>query len=232
MGLECLVVTSDTTLLGHVQASLGTHGASLHLRQDSASAIEFVSRRHLDGLVIDCDDVPGGTEALGALRNAPANKQTLILAVVNNWTSSEEALDLGADFVLCKPIQQTRLRSVVDTAMAKMEREHRRYFRYVYDLPVQFRNPLGHSFSGRMQNVSEGGLAIKLIDPVGLTGVVNVEFELPSVEPQTFHAKADVVWSDSFMMGLRFLYIEKNSAIAIQTWLSSLEARFRFHEAD
>lgn len=83
-----------------------------------------------------------------------------------------------------------------------------------------------------MQNVSEGGLAIKLIDPLGLTGVVNVEFELPSVEPQTFYAKADVVWSDSFMMGLRFLYIEKNSTIALQTWLSSLEARFRFHETN
>ncbi|MGA2643743.1 MAG: PilZ domain-containing protein [Candidatus Sulfotelmatobacter sp.] len=232
MGLECLVVTSDPTLLGHVQASLGTHGASLHLRQDSASAIEFVSRRHLDGLVIDCDDVPGGTKALSKLRKAPANKQTLILAVVKDWTSTEEALDLGADFVLCKPIQQTRLRSVVDIAMAKMEREHRRYFRYEVDLPVQFRNPLGHSFTGRMQNVSEGGLSIKLMAPVSLTGVVNVEFELPSVEPQAFYGKADIVWSDSFMMGLRFLYIEKHSGIALQTWLSSLEARSRFHETD
>lgn len=45
--------------------------------------------------------------------------------------------------------------------------------------------------------MSEGGLAIKLIDPLRLKGVVIVEFELPSVERQAFHAKADVVWSDS-----------------------------------
>lgn len=229
MGLECLILTCDSTLLGHVQASLGTHGASLHLRQDSASAIEIASRRHLDGLVVDCD-VPGGTEALPELRSTPANKHTLILAVVNGWTSAEEALDLGADFALSKPIQQTRLRSVLDVAMAKMEREHRRYFRYDVDLPVRFQNPLGQSFAARMQNVSEGGLAIKLVDPVKLKGVVVVEFELPSVVPQAFHAKADVVWSDSFVMGLRFLYIEKQSEVALQTWLTSLEARFRFHE--
>ena len=136
-------MTCDPTLLGHVQTSLGTHGASLHLRQDSASAIEFVSRRHLDGLVIDCDDVPGGTKAIPELRNSSANKQTLILAVVNGLTSAEEALDLGADFALSKPIQQTRLRSVLDIAIPKMEREHRRYFRYDVDLPVRFRNPLG-----------------------------------------------------------------------------------------
>ena len=124
--------------------------------------------------MIDCDDVPGGTKALSQLRKAPANKQTLILAVVKDWTSTEEALDLGADFVLCKPIQQTRLRSVVDIAMAKMEREHRRYFRYDVDLPVRFRNPLGQTFTARMQNISEGGLAIKLIDPVRLLSLIHI----------------------------------------------------------
>ena len=230
MGLECLIVTCDPTLLGHVQASLGTHAVSLHLRQDSASAIEFVSRRHLDGLVIDCDDVPGGTSALAQLRNSPANKQTFMLAVVNRWTSSEDALNLGADFALSKPIQQTRLRTVLDIATSRMEREHRRYFRYDVDLPVRFQNPLGQSFAARMKNVSEGGLAIQLIDPVRLKGVVMVEFELPSVEPQVCHAKADVVWSDSFAMGLRFLHIEKQSHVALQTWLSSLESRFRLLE--
>jgi DNA-binding response OmpR family regulator len=229
MDLQLLIVTGDPTLLGHVQASLGTHGASIHLRQDSASALGFVSRRHLDGLVVDCDDVPGGAKMLPALRTAPANKQTLILAVVNGFTATREALDLGADFVLSKPIQQQRLRNVIDMAMPKMEREHRRYFRYDVDLPARFQNPLGQSFSARMQNVSEGGLAIKLMNPSKLKGVVIAEFELPSVEPQAFHAKADVVWNDSFAMGLRFLYVEKQSEVVLRTWLSSLEAQFRFH---
>jgi hypothetical protein len=82
-----------------------------------------------------------------------------------------------------------------------------------------------------MKNVSEDGLAIKLVDPIRLEGVVIVEFQLPSVEPQTFHAKAEVVWSDSFVVGLRFLYIEKDSVVAFQTWLNSLEAQFRFRES-
>lgn len=231
MGLECLLVTSDAALLGQFQASLGTHGASLDLRQDSESAIELASRRHLDGLMIDCDDVPGGARAIAQVRSSSANKQTLILAVVNGTTSAEAALDLGANFVLSKPIQQTRLRNVLDIAVAKMEREHRRYFRYDVDLPVRFQNHLGQSFTARMKNVSEGGMAIKLVDPVKLGGVVVVEFELPSVEPQTFHAKADVVWGDSFEAGLRFLYIEKSSGAAIQTWLTLLEAQLHFHES-
>jgi len=229
MELECLIVTCDPGLLGHVQAGLGTHGASLQHRQDCASAIELVSRRHLDGVVVDCD-VPGGARALPALRNARANKQTLILAVVNGFTSAEEALDLGADFALGKPIQQSRLASVLDVAVPKMEREHRRYFRYDVDVPVQFQTPLGQAYTAKMKNVSESGLAITLVEPLRVEGVVTVEFELPSVVPRTFHAKADVVWSDSFVMGLRFLYIDKEHGVALQAWLNTLEARTHFRE--
>ena len=226
-----MIVTCDPTVFAHFQASLGPHRASLHLRQDSASATELGSRRHLDGLVIDCDDVPGGTNALAQLRSTPANKQTLILAIVNGSTSPETALELGSNFVLSKPIQQTRLQSVLDLAVAEMEREHRRYFRYDVDLPVRVQNPLGQSFAGSMKNVSEGGLAIKLANPVKLKGVVMMEFELPSVERQTFHAKAEVVWSDSFVVGLRFLNIKKDAGVTLQGWLNSLEGQFRFRES-
>ena len=231
MGLECLLVTGDPTLLGQMKAAFSAQAASLDLRQDSASAIELASRRHWDGLLIDCDDVAGGTEALAKARASRSNKETLIIAVVNGLTSTATALDLGASFVLCKPIQETRLRSVLDTAIPRMECEHRRYFRYNVDLPVRLRNHLEQSVTAKMKNVSEGGLAIRLPDPVHLKGIVPVEFDIPSVQPQLFRAKANVVWSDSFEMGLRFLYIEKDSQTALHSWLSLLEAQSRLRDS-
>ena len=230
MGIECLVVTSDPALIGQLKANLDPHGAMLDLRQDSMSAIELASRRHLDGLVIDCDDVPGGTNALIQVRSSRSNKQTPIFAIINGTTKAGAALDLGANFVLGKPIHEARLRNVIESVVPKMEREHRRYFRYNVDLPAQFRNHLGQSFNTRVKNVSECGLAVKLIDPFRLEGVVMVDFEVPSLDPQAFHAKADVVWSDSFAMGLRFLYIERDSGAALQSWLGSLESQYRFRE--
>jgi hypothetical protein len=231
MGVQCLAVTRDSNLLGQIKATLSEHEASLDLRQDSASAVELVSRRHWDGLIIDCDDVPRGTETITHVRNSRSNKQTLIFAVVNGSTSVDTALDLGSTFVLCKPVQEIRWRSVLGAALPKMEREHRRYFRYEVDLPVRLWNHDGQTFPARMKNVSEGGLAIKPADPLRLEGVVNVEFEIPSVEPQVFRAKADVVWSDAFMVGLRFLYAEEASGSALQAWLNSLEAQLQFRES-
>jgi hypothetical protein len=231
MGLQCLAVTRDSNLLGNIKAPLSEHDASLDLRQDSASALELVSRRHWDGLVIDCDDVPGGTETITQVRNSRSNKQTLIFAVVNGSTSVDTALDLGSTFVLCKPVQEIRWRSVLGAALPKMEREHRRYFRYDADLPVQLRDHDGQTCRARMKNVSEGGLAIQPVDPMRLEGVINVEFEIPSVEPQVFRAKAEVVWSDAFVMGLRFLYAEEASGRTLQAWLNWLEAQLQFRES-
>jgi len=231
MGLDCLVVTCDPTLLGQIKTNFSARGVSLDLRQDSASAVELASRRHWDGLIIDCDDVAGGTEALVNVRSSRSNQETLIIAVLNGSTNTETALDLGANFTLCKPIEESRLRGVLDIALPRMEREHRRYFRHDIDLPVRFQNHLGQSFSTTMKNVSENGMAIKLVDPVHLKGVVSVDFDIPSVEPQAFHAKTDIVWSDSFAMGLRFLHIEKDSEVALQSWLSSLEAQVQFRDS-
>jgi CheY-like chemotaxis protein len=230
-GLECLILTCDPTVLNHIQASLHGYGPSLHFRQDVGSAMEFASRRHLDGFIIDCDSVAGGKSALAQIRNTSANKQTLILAIVNGSMEAEAALGLGANFILSKPIQETRLRGVLPAVVAKMEREHRKYFRYDVTLPVRFQNSLEQSFTATMKNISEGGMAINLVDPVRLKGVVVVEFELPSIESQTFRARADVVWNDSFVVGLRFLCVEKDCGVTLQAWLNSLEAQLRFRES-
>ena len=85
-------------------------------RQVAASATELVSRRHLDGVFIDRDDIAGGAEVVVKVRNSRSNRETLIVAVANGLTSVEKALNLGANFVLCKPVQEARLRSALDIA--------------------------------------------------------------------------------------------------------------------
>jgi CheY-like chemotaxis protein len=231
MALQCLLVTCDANLLGDIKALLSEYGALLDLRQDCASAIELASRRHWDGVVIDCDDLPGGAEAIKQVRNSRSNKQTPIFAVLNGSTSVEEALALGANFVLCKPVLETRLRGVLDICIPKMEREHRRYFRCNADLPVRLWNHDGQSFHAKMMNISEGGLAIKLVDSSTVEGVINVEFDLPGVDAPVFRARAEVVWSDALVTGLRFLYVDKSSSSALERWLSPLEAQVQFRES-
>ena len=56
---RCLLLTEDATLLSAIRAQFTEFDLGLIMRKDVALAIELPKRRHLDGFVIDCDEVSG-----------------------------------------------------------------------------------------------------------------------------------------------------------------------------
>ena len=137
---------------------------------------------------------------------------------------------MGADFVVGKPIQDGRICAVLDMAVPKMEREHRRYFRHQIDLPIELQLYTGQSFRAKMRNISEGGFAIHTSETLP-EGVVSVQFDLPSIDPETLRGHAVVVWASTSLAGLRFLYLEPQCRAGFQAWLDSMEAQLRFRES-
>src|ERR1700737_4542727 len=100
MDLTCLLVTSDAALLDVVRTTFSAAGVGVELRADAASAVEFAGRRHIDGFVIDCDDVRGAADALATIRKSRSNKQSVVFAVLNGKTSVRAAVEAGADFIV------------------------------------------------------------------------------------------------------------------------------------
>ena len=58
MGLNCLLLTTDETLLGVFRTGFNATSVELEMRTDAASTIELSARRHLDGFIIDGSIVP------------------------------------------------------------------------------------------------------------------------------------------------------------------------------
>jgi PilZ domain len=230
MDLTCLLLTGDGALLRLVRDSLDAVNVGLEVRTDAASAIELARRRHIDGFVIDCDDVHLATDALIAIRNSRSNKFSVIFAVLNGKTSIDAAVEAGANFVLGKPVRETLLRSHLDIAVPKMEREHRRYFRHKVDLPVEV-TCAGETSVGKIMNVSEGGLALTHHGLAAAEGTVTIQFELPGVTAQVFRARSEVVWRDASAIGVRFLRIESNGRLSFDAWLESLEGQLLLRES-
>ena len=229
--MHCLLLTRDATLLAVIRAGFSAVNVELEMRTDVTSAIELSARRHVDSFVIDCDDVPHAGDLLSQIRNSRSNKLSLIFAVVNATTSVSMAVEAGANFVLDKPVQDNQLRSFLDIALPRMERDHRRYFRHKVDLPIELLCQTGETIAGKIMNVSESVLPLTPFGPASVEGVVTVRFGLPSVNPQIFQAKADVVWNDAFAMGLRFLRIEPGCRSNFEVLLDSLEAQLQCRES-
>src|SRR6266480_6359361 len=172
MGLGCLLLTSDAMLLEVIRNNFSAARIGLELRTDAASAIELSARRHLDSFVIDCDGVSGAMDVLARIRSSRSNKTSVVFAVVNAKTTVSMAVEAGANFVLGKPVQDKPLRGILDIALLRMEREHRRYFRHAVDLPIQLSCYTGATFAGKIMNVSEGGLALSLFGSAPVESVV------------------------------------------------------------
>src|SRR5690242_6588744 len=81
MPLDCLLMTSDATVLRAVQTGLSVYKVNLEVRKDVPSALEIANRRHFDGFVIDCDGVPGGLDILTAIRHTSANRKLRSIVV-------------------------------------------------------------------------------------------------------------------------------------------------------
>ena len=230
MALTCLLLTNDAALLNVVRTTFAASRVGLEVRADAQSALEFAGRRHIDGFVIDCDDVHGAGDALASIRNGRSNKLSVVFAVLNGKTSVGAAVEAGANFVMGKPVADTLLRSQLEIALPRMERDHRRYFRHRIDLPITL-SGTGDSVVGKILNVSEGGLALTQFGPAAIEDTVTIQFDLPGTTARVFRAKAEVVWKDAFAIGLRFLRVEPGCRLSFEEWLESLEAQLQFRES-
>jgi CheY-like chemotaxis protein len=225
--LQCLLLTCDSALLQMVTTALQSVSVGLEIRTDSSSAREMAERRHLDGFILDCDDVAGGHELLAQIRRGKCNRAATVVAL-SNGASSAALLDLGANFVIAKPVTLERLESHLAIALPLMIREHRRYFRFSYPVPIEIEFNR-QRLSARMVNISEGGLALRTSSQI--QGKIRLAFELPSTVPCRIELKGEVVWNDrEGLAGIRFLHMPESSREQLQQWLFTLESQMMLRE--
>jgi hypothetical protein len=65
------------------------------------------------------------------LRKSASNKNSVTFAILNGGTSTQQAFQMGANFVLQKPISALNAKRCLGAAINFMIREQRRYFRPV-----------------------------------------------------------------------------------------------------
>src|ERR1700690_2582279 len=103
MNLESLLISQDATLLGVLRPTLEKISVDIHVCQGSTPRSDLLRRRKFDAVIIDCDDLQNGVDLLKSLRQTQSNAKSVAFAVVNGKTTTQEAFQFGANFVLQKP---------------------------------------------------------------------------------------------------------------------------------
>ena len=181
-------------------------------------ALARARRKKFDTVIVDCDDVEGGPGLLKAVHEGASTKRAITIAILNRVTSMQDAFSLGAHFVLDKPIAPDRALRSLRAARGFMLAERRRYFRQPMQTIVFLSFGAVKDLRSAGTNVSEGGMCVRLAEPLHPSMVVEVRFELPG--KGTIQAEAEVAWSDAEgRCGLRFRAVPSAAKHTLEAWL-------------
>ena len=219
MDLDSLLISRDAALLGVLRPTLEKLAVNVEVCSGIETGTELLNRRKFDAVIVDCDDLHGGIELLHGLRKTQSNASSVAFAVLNGKTNTREAFQLGANFVLQKPLTPLNASRCFNAALSFMVRERRRYFRHPIDMPLKITTKETGAITATATNLSEGGMAIRLSATLQKNTELKLQFTLPGTAT-TLELKATIAWADEGHAGIKFLEVPQSSQYQIDKWLT------------
>jgi CheY-like chemotaxis protein len=220
MPLESLLLSRDAEVVRVLQPVLEKLFIEVEVCHGVNSGHEILRTEKFDAIIVDCDDLDGGVRVLDGLRKAPSNKNSVTCAILNGTTTTQQAFQMGANFVLQKPISTLNATRCFSAALNFMIREQRRYFRHPVEISATLEFGEGQKLKATITNISEGGMAIFFGGKFPLGGSVSANFKLPGAATP-LEPKVQIAWmDDSGRAGLRFIDMPKGSQEQLGHWLT------------
>lgn len=219
MSLKALVLCTDEKIVRVLRRVLGDLDIAVELCADSNAALRKLTRQRFEAIIADCSD-NGASDVLHSARSAPCNKQAVAVAIVEPTVGLKAVFEIGAHFVLYKPVSSERAKSSFRAARALMKSERRRNARVAVQIPVVMRSPeAGGNVKVNTIDLSEGGMAVKIAPRRRPTGRWQISFTLPGTET-TLELQSEFAWEGtSAQAGLRFQQVSPEATRQLREWL-------------
>ncbi len=219
MKLQSLVLSNDEKILRVLRRVLSDLEIDVEHVTDAEAAIRRLTRERFEAVIVDCHREETAAHVLRSARSAVCNKRAVAVAIIEAKQAVRGAFDLGAHFVLYKPISMERARASFRAARALMKCERRRNARIPVQIPVVLVFQDGKQ-KAVTSDFSEGGLAVLLERQAKPAGPLKVMFTLPGAE-QPLECAAEVAWQNAGRQtGIRFTEVSAEARHAIKQWLA------------
>src|ERR1700758_738460 len=149
MSLKSLVLCSDEKIVRVLRRILCELDIGMEHCSEPEGAIRKLTRSRFEAVIIDCTDLKTASTVLKTAHTAPCNRRAIAVAIMDGHTGLRSAFDMGAHFVLYKPVSAERAKASFRAARALMKRERRRNAR----IPLQVQVFLSNKISGLKEKV-------------------------------------------------------------------------------
>jgi len=218
--LKALLLTRDQEVQRVIRRVLETVTIDMETVTSTDAARQTISCRKFDAILVDCDDVQSGPDVIKELRRGKSNSKSIVFAITNRTTSVKGAFELGANFVLDKPVSPDRAARSFRAAHGLILRERRRYHRHTVSATVHVTYGSVRNVPIPLTNISEGGIALGTKRTSDMTGPVQLRLELPGLN-RVLEAKGEFVWAnETGRVGVRFTNINPLVKSELDSWLS------------
>ena len=215
---RALLLTHDAHLSSLVQEITLELAIALQSCETVESARKTIAGSTFDAVIIDCDDVQGGTTFLRYVRLAWTTRNAAVVAVLDGATAAADASDMGADSIVTKPVPADSLRQILlNICQTLRKREHDRV-----TITVRVWVTAGAIVDRQAEsfNISEGGIGLCFEEAILEDEVLSLKFELPGCKHR-FLLRGEIAWKDpTGRMGVRFIGMPAPAAEEMGMWLA------------
>jgi ActR/RegA family two-component response regulator len=217
---KMLLVSPSSLTMYQVAKSAHRFDMSVQVCTEVRTALDLVNHQKFDAVTVDLSLGPHATGILREARSSAANRTAVAFAISSTLDQSADAFRAGSSFVLERPLSQDSIRRTLHAAHGLILRERRRYFRCPIAVPVSVQQEGAAPVYGETSDISEEGMALRLLTPLTPGAEGKVQFTLPNT-PVPIRAEARVCWcNESGQAGLHFESISARDSSELLQWVA------------
>jgi CheY-like chemotaxis protein/c-di-GMP-binding flagellar brake protein YcgR len=216
--LQALLLCSDDKVVRVLRRVLTDFEIGVEHCTTLDVAVQKLTRQRFEAVIVDCTTPAIAAKILKGVKSAPANNRAIAVAIIGGPTDLKRAFELGAHFVLLKPIELDRTKASFRSVRALMKRERRRHARIPVELSVKIHlDNAGRTLHVHTADLSENGMAIK--SRVQLPPSFGLQFELPGAS-NDIQCRGEIAWEGKPLQGVRFREISEQASAQLKSWIS------------
>lgn len=227
--LDGLLFSGNEELLHVMQEILSTFAIQTEVYTEIGSALEAVTHRRVDALIVDWDLTNDPTRVVRSARKSSPNRNSTIVAMVEAG-SETHALLVGANFMIYKPVDLERASRCMRAAYGTMLLERRRAARVSVDIPVIARISDVGLVRARVSDLSIGGLALQCESRLHIDREISLVLALPRSKNVMRITGRVVNGNETGRAGVRFSFVPEEDLSALESWLATELAKLDIAE--
>ena len=183
------------------------------------AAIRRITRQRFEAIIVDGANPEEAGSVLQGAKAAPVNKRALTIVLVEFPLGLKGGFEMGAHFVLHKPLAVERAKASFRAVRALMKCERRLQMRIAVQIPVEC---FGSArYKAKTLDLCEGGMAIQFCGRVAKENSLRFSLELPGTD-KILEIAGEMAWEGKGdQAGVRFKDATDWQRNVLRRWMNS-----------